>query len=190
MRFEPIETLPNACPLFVEEAYDALVNDLGIKAWHWHQPNTMSELERFLLHGSSRSKRGDFFDLPRHHVADGVFDHSICFKGETGAPFVLTMPYSTSDRFYRDFNWVISAYYYEKAIRTDNLWFGYEKEYRTENWRSQFMTQRKITATIVPDRFKLRYNGDFAAIIAMDHWMHFLSELGGFRPVNADGVER
>ena len=42
----------------------------------------------------------------------------------------------------------------------------------------------------VPNWFKVRENGDFAAIIAMDNWLYALSELGGFPLVNAHGVER
>jgi len=109
-----------------------------------------------------------------------VFDHVLCFKGMSGAPFVLTMPYATPEVFYRSFNQLADRYYREKSNLADSMGIGYGKEYRTENWGYQFRTPCKMMAIIVPDRFKVRENGDFAAIIATDHWLLELSRLGGF----------
>lgn len=182
MRFEPIKTLPKRCPRFVEEAYDALVNELGVYAWHWHQPRTMSELERFLTYGSSRSNRGDFFEIMNGGIRFNVFDHVICFKCEMGAPFVLTMPYATPDRFYHEFNQLSDKYYQEKSDLADLVDKGFGCGYvNSNNWKHQlFDFLPKMAATIMPDRFKVRKNGDFAAIIATDSWMPVLSKAGGF----------
>ena len=189
MKFEPIETLPDACPLFVESAYKHLVDKLGVTAWHWHQPRTASELERFLIYGQSRSRFSDFYELINSHYSyHNVFDHAICFKGY--APFVLTMPYGDNVTFYEEFDKFTASYYAEKervVYAADALG---TKTYNTKSWNGQLHALPKFDATIVPNWYKVRENGDFAAIIAMDNWMHELSELGGFPLVNADGSER
>ena len=191
MKFEPIETLPNACPLFVESAYRYLIDKLGVTAWHWHQPRTASELERFLIHGQSRSKFSDFYELINSDYDYlSVFDHAICFKGITGAPFVLTMPYGDNTTFYEGFNKFTESYYTEKEriiYAADSLG---SKTYSTKSWTEQLHSSLKFDAIIVPNWFKVRENGDFAAIIAMDSSIRYLSEHGGFPLVNADGSER
>lgn len=188
MRFEPIETLPSACPLFVEEAYDALVNELRVTAWHWHEPSHASELERFLMYGESRHKQSDFFEIFGRHEYQklGLFDHVVCFKSMI-MPFALTMPYGDPDGFYRNFKLFVEEYYRAKGFLADSLGIGFAKAHKTEEWGRQFRWSRKIVATIVPNRFKLRDNGDFAAIIAQDHSMFYLSEAGNF-PVDDAGV--
>lgn len=195
MKFEPIETLPGACPLFVEEAYDNLVGKLGVTAWRWHVPRMASELERFLIYGSSRSRRSDFHDMYGAHgyVRFDLFDHAICFKSASGAPFVLAMPYGDNLTFYEAFAGFIAEYYAEKEriARTATTFEHVYEAFGAPCWAGQLDgMQPMFDATIVPDWLKVRKNGDFAAIIAMDHWLQLLSELGGFPLVNADGSER
>lgn len=183
MRFYPIETLPRACPLFVEDAYENLVSELGVTAWHWHVPRTASELERFLLFSESRSRRSDFHEL----IHRDVFDHAFCFKGIAGAPFVLTMPYGDGESFHQAFKSFASGYYVDKTrvvYAADNLG---AKSYSTQAWNAQLHCEPRMTAVIVPDRFKLRKNGDFAAVVAMDSWMRVLLEHRGFQLVSAYG---
>jgi len=191
MRFEPIDTLPNKCPNFVEDAYESLVNELKVTAWNWYLPMTASELERFLIYGKSRHKIDDFFEMTNSKYDElRVFDHAICFKGISGAPFVLTMPYGNDVTFYREFDQFTKSYYAEKErviYACDHLRC---KAYMTEWWFSQLHAIQRFDAAIVPERFKVRTNGDFAAIIAMNNWMYDLSEFGGFSPVGADGGER
>ena len=190
MRFEPISTLPSACPLFVEDAYKALVGKLGVKSWHWSVPRTASELERFLLYGTARSLRSDFFELRSTHPGYSfldVFDHAICFKGIMGAPFALVMPYGNNETFHNAFEAFKAGYYKDKA-RVANA--PRSKTYSTRSWTGQLYTKPRFDTTIVPNWFKVRENGDFAAIIAMDNWLYALSERGGFSLVNAHGVER
>lgn len=184
MKFKPIETLPDVCPLFVESAYKYLIDKLGVTAWHWHRPGTTSELERFLIYGQSRYRWSDFHRYDNLHV----FDHCICFKGYT--PFVLTMPYGNNVTFYEGFNEFTASYYAEKervVYAADSLG---SKTYSSKSWTEQLHASPKFDATIVPNWFKVRENGDFAAIIAMDSSMRYLSEHGGFPLVNADGSER
>ena len=196
MRFELINTLPKACPLFVEDAYEFLKSKLGVKAWHWHVPIKGSELERFLIYGESRSIRDDFYDLRSRDNYDfqKVFDHALCFKcgnhGMSCGQFVLTMPYGDNITFYDEFNKYTKDYYAEKeqAINAYNR-FG-SRAYSSKRMVSQLRANHKFEATIVPNWFKVRKNGDFAAIIAMDGFIDAISELGGFPLVNADGSER
>lgn len=196
MKFEPIKTFPNACQLFVEEAYEQLVSKLGVKAWHWYVPRTGSELERFLIRGTSHSRRDDFHDLRAEHPSYNfldLFDHSICFKGDIGAPFVLVMPYGDNITFHKAFEGFKADYYDDKArvvYAADHLGSKVYKLSGIGHKWGQLHCMGKFDATIVPNWFKVRENGDFAAIIAMDNWLHFLSELGGFPLVRADGSER
>lgn len=170
MEFKPIKTLPNACPLFVKDAYDALVEN-NVFAWHWHEPMTASELERFLIVGSSRENRGDFFDIRVTHGLYSklsIFDHVICFK-MTCAPFLLTMPYGTVDEFTREFTAFLEAYYQEKAYVAETVTRFRREMYLSETWDFQLNFKPKMMAAIIPNRFKVRENGDFAAVIAMSN---------------------
>jgi len=194
MRFEPIKTLPGACPLFVEKAYDALIDKLGVTAWHWHVPRTGSELERFLTYGQSRDKRSDFHELRRAHGNYSfmdVFDHALCFKSKHSMQFALTMPYGDNISFYKAFDGFKADYYTDKervAYAGSSL---NARGYQTKEWQGQlYCLEPRFDATIVPNWFKVRENGDFAAIVAMDNQLRWLSELGGFPLVNADGEER
>lgn len=195
MNFQPIETLPNACPLFVEDAYKKLVNRLGVRTWHWGQPGKISELERFLLFGESRTRLSDFFEPWNNSSRFGyhvhyVFDHCLCFKSKYSLQFVLTMPYGDNETFYRNFELLANSYYQEKGRLAEAVKKGFGKNYKTPSWNSQFNCLPKMMATIVPNWFKVRENGDFAAIIAMDNQLRWLSEHGSFPLVNADGSER
>lgn len=172
MKFEPIKTLPMFCPNFREEGYDALVKEVGVYAWRWHEPLMASELERFLMLGTSRKRSSDFFEINVTHGKYNklaVFDHAICFKAYFGS-FVMTMPYGSADYFYRNFNEFSDAYYHEKAEIAEYAKSGISKTYAAENWYSQLFrwNERRMMAAIVSDRFKVRTNGDFAAIIASD----------------------
>lgn len=185
MKFEPIETLPNACPLFVESAYKQLISKLGVTAWHWHRPGTTSELERFLIYGQSRYRGSDFHRYTNLHV----FDHCLCFKGYV--PFVLTMPYGDNVTFYEGFAEFAASYYGEKERVAQVVDYpGWSTIYNAKSWNEQLHVPYKFDATIVPNWFKVRKNGDFAAIVAMDNQLRWLSEHGGFPLVNADGSER
>lgn len=170
MRFSPIEKLLDACPeTFVEEGYNALINELGVTAWHWHEPNSASELERFLVYGTVRSRKDDFFRIgerPEYRKL-AVFDHAICFKSKTHGSFVLTMPYGTPDEFYSSFDVFANAYerYRSRVV---------ELAMTRPSWKIDHLlpyTYQKMMAKIVPDRFKVRMNGDFAAIITNKNWI-------------------
>ena len=181
MRFEPIKTLPNICPLFLEEGYRSLVDELGVTAWHWGMPSYASELERFLLHGSVQKRKSDFFSIRGHEYNSKlIFDHTICFKTYDG-PFLLTMPYGTVDRFYNEFNKFADAYYSEKEkiAKAQEKWLGQLKDYTTEQWWGQLHCLPKMKAVVVPDRFKVRKNGDFAAVIGMNSHLYYISEHRG-----------
>lgn len=172
MRFEPIKTLPMFCPNFREEGYDTLVKEIGVYSWSWTQPFMASELERFLILGTSHKRKSDFFELNVTHGTYNklaVFDHAICFKAYLG-PFVMTMPYGSYDGFYCNFNAFADAYYRDKARIADITKSGVSKMYAAENWHNQLFrwNERRMMAAIVPDRFKVRTNGDFAAIIASE----------------------
>lgn len=175
MRFEPIETLPSRCPNFIEDAYDALVNEIGVYAWHWHEPRTADELERFLMRGESRRRRSDSFEINATHGAYdklALFDHAVCFKS-THAPFVLTMPYVHEDTdYYRNFDAFADAYYHRKPWVTDVTY-----------------PEQKMVTAIVPDRFKVRENGDFAAIVATDSAFTWLRDVFGITSDNGASNE-
>lgn len=194
MRFEPIKTLPSACPLFLEDAYRHIVDDLRAIAWHWGVPRKASELERFLVRGRSREKKTDFHELRSSHKSYSfldVFDHAICFKSAYCDPFVLTMPYGDNISFYTAFNEFVTDYYEDKSRIIYAYEHYYPREYSSEEWIHQlFCFQGKIDATIVPNWFKIRENGDFAAIIARDSNLYRISEHGGFPLVNANGSEQ
>lgn len=174
MRFEPIGQCRQYIPLLREECLDNLIRDFGVKSvgddvYH------LSELERVLVFGKTISRRFDFSDNSGQCMRNGsswhlIFDHDYVFKCESGMTFMMTMPYDTHDGFYEKFDAMIHDYYERKSELTHDVndpqigrWMW---EYKTDGWRKQFAITETMDAVIVDDRYKIRENGDFAAIIA------------------------
>jgi hypothetical protein len=180
MKFEPINML-HSLPLERTECLDRLIRDFNIKSWAPHRPKHISELERLLVYGMAIPRRADFTDKRGSDLNCGgylqVFDHDYLFRCESGITFSLTMPYNTHDGFYTDFDSMMRDYY---EMRDRNAAFASQNThsvYSTKGWENQFAIDQPIDALIVDDRYKIRENGSFAAIIAASSTMCALKEI-------------
>lgn len=172
MTFDPIDSYSYA--LMRDDCFDNLKRDFGVKSWS-RGTHHISELERVLAFGTSRSRpHTDFSDSNGRLMGQGawhIFDHDCIFKCESGMTFMMTLPYDSFDGFFETFYGVTRRYYKRKneiiRMLNDPQKSRWAKEYKTPGWQKQFAITDQIDAVIVDDKYKIRENGDFAAIIAM-----------------------
>lgn len=166
-------------PLLREECLDNLIYDFGVKSYG-DRPAHVSELERMLVFGKARLRYDtDFSDDSSRRMGQRwwhILDHDYMFKCDSGMTFMMTMPYDTHESFHEKFDAMMSAYYERKgeiARLVDDPNYKYlRKRYGTLEWRKQFAITQKIDAVIVDDKYKIRENGDFAAVIATTETLH------------------
>ena len=186
MRFKPIADAYSCVPLLRSECLDNLIRDFDVKSYHWYF-QYMSELERVLVYGNANCRDTDFYPCDHFHHGT-VLDHTLVFKCKIGMPFAMTMPYATPESFNYSFAAMMNDYYDTKnryrsivseltesrdRARFSRICDKYGTEdriraenFRGRNWQKQFAIAERIDAVIVDDMYKVRENGNFAAIIA------------------------
>lgn len=162
MRFEPIRTYVKSWEgTAIPEHIDNLVNDFGAKSWCISYCEPMSLVERLLVDGKATRRYDEFgstYNLP--------FDHSACIKCVDGRTFVLTMAYADKDYFHECFNKLLAEYRAKKFKIRARIEDGYDSYYKSKAWREQIYADADIQAVVVDGKYKIRTNGDIAAIIA------------------------
>lgn len=171
MRFERIENIHDRLEMAREECIAELVSALDIVDIGIGKPRYTSELERVLANGKSIARATDFYVL----YEPTVFDHSYMFRCRSGLTFLYTLPYNSRDGFYCDFRAFIRGYYKEKR-ELEGL-VEHSKPHTQRRYEGQFLIKDTMDALVVDDRYKIRENGDFAAIIAMN------ATMAAFRPL-------
>jgi hypothetical protein len=175
MRFEPISTYAESYSLARQEAVDAIVKEFGVTSWSM-PPNFLSELERSLVFGKTVCRDGDFDMSGRNEIRckywTGLLDHAAVFKRDDGATFVITMPYSDSERLLSRFNEMMTEYYEHKKRVSEMRKSGCAPEtLKRRHWDDQLAIDPSISpevelmCVIVGDEYKVRENGSIAAII-------------------------
>ena len=163
MRFESIKTYKKSWGEYaIQEHIDNLVNDFGAKSWHVCYGYKFSMVERFLTEGNARPN----YEYDFGCFNDAAIDHAAFIKRMDGKTFILTMPYADNDLFHKWFNELLSDYQAEKFKIRARIEDGYGGNYRHKACKRQIYSDVDIQAVVVDNRYKIRVNGDMAAIIA------------------------
>lgn len=163
MRFVPIGGYARDWGhLAIPEHVGNLVRDFGAKSWRVCYGHKLSVMERFLTRGNVVTRAGDFGQEPH----GDVIDHAAFIKCDDGKMFVLTMPYGTPDAFLESFDKAMGEYRTKKLKIREDMERGHDWDHRGKAWKEQIFADTDIRAVVVDDRYKIRENGDLAAIIA------------------------
>lgn len=147
MAMQPIGTYEQAWCMAQPNCIDNLKRDFGVKAWS-ELPAYLSMLERALVFGKSRERFREITRILNLEYWHPIFDHGALLKCNDNTTFALVMPYNEPHEFYRKFYEMINEYYDKKAPL------------------EQPRESERMTALIVNNRYKIRKNGSFVAIIA------------------------